>query len=160
MGLKNKLGQEEMVGFVLIVILVIIILMIFLGLSLRHPVKETVESYEVDNFMQVLLSYTTNCQDETNNYLIIKDLIKKCSRGRKCSDNRDTCKVLNDTLSDIMNLRWDVGKESQYKAYVLNISYNNKPVIYLKKGNLTNNYKGPRELLGFSNSRIDLKIYY
>lgn len=156
---KSTKAQEEMIGFVLIVVLVIVVLVIFLGFSLRSPVKESVESYEVDNFMQVLLFYTTNCKDDTNNYIITRDLIRKCAQGKECVDGRDTCDVLNQTISETMNLIWDISEYSQYSGYEMNISLNNQEVIYLKKGNITNNYKGPKENIG-ANADIDLKIYY
>ena len=46
---KDKLGQEEMIGFVLIIILVAIIILVFLSFSLKKPVKDNVESYEVES---------------------------------------------------------------------------------------------------------------
>ena len=60
---EEKKGQEEMVGFALILILVAIIVLVFIGFSIRSPEKESVESYEVESFLQSMLQYTTECEN-------------------------------------------------------------------------------------------------
>ena len=58
---KNK-GQEEMVGFALIVIIVAIILLVIIGLSLgTRGNREAVQSYEAESFLSAALQYTSNC---------------------------------------------------------------------------------------------------
>ena len=75
--MKNKYGQEEMVGFALIMIIVAIILLIFLSFSLGKSEKETVESYEVESFIQSMSQYTTDCRDNLE-YVSIQKLIFDC----------------------------------------------------------------------------------
>ena len=50
----NKRGQQEIVGFVLIVVLVVVGLMVFLIMSLRDS-PEAVESLEVENMLDALM---------------------------------------------------------------------------------------------------------
>ena len=81
MEIKRKKAQEEMVGFALIIILVAVILLIFLGFSLRDQEKETIESYEVESFIQSFLQYTSDCRDNLEfSYFtfIINFSIKRC----------------------------------------------------------------------------------
>ncbi|MBI2057207.1 hypothetical protein HYT91_03060 [Candidatus Pacearchaeota archaeon] len=69
---KNKIGQEEMVGFALIIILVSVILLVFLAFSLNKPKTEATESYEVNSFLQSSLQYTSSCQT-SNPARLLKD---------------------------------------------------------------------------------------
>src|SRR3989338_8353081 len=98
----KKHAQEEMVGFALIIIVVAVILLVFIGFSIRKPQKENVESYEVANFIQSFLDYTTKCKDSANlEYLSIQKLIFYCNNKETCLDGKDACEVLDSTLRGI-----------------------------------------------------------
>jgi hypothetical protein len=143
MNNKNKKAQEEMVGFALIIIIVAVILLVFVGFSLRGSVKDTVESYEVESFIQVFLQYSTDCRDRTNDFLTIRELILECNNLAKCSDERDTCEVLNSTMTEIISESWPVGENRPVKGYSLNISSESRNILVLEGGNtLTANSKG------------------
>ena len=139
-----KKGQEEMVGFALIMIIVAVILLIFLSFSLGRPTKETVESYEVEGFIQSFLQYTTDCRDNLE-YLSIQDLIFDCKDKRKCLDGRDACEVLNLTLKGIVDESWQVEGDRPIKGYELKIIVEDEEMIFLQKGNITKNTKGSME---------------
>ena len=62
---RNRSAQEEMVGFVVIVVIVSIALLILLGFLLRGSGKSAVESFEIENFIQSVMQYTTDCEDYT-----------------------------------------------------------------------------------------------
>jgi len=132
-----------MVGFALIIIIVAVILLVFIGFSLRGSTKDTVESYEVESFIQSFLQYTTDCRDKTNDILTIRELILECNDLEKCSDERDTCVVLNSALGGIVNESWRVGEDRPVKGYELNISSQEKSILFLSAGDLsTRNSKG------------------
>lgn len=144
----QKKGQEEMLGFALIMILVAVILVIFLGFSLRSPQKEALESYEVDSFIQAFLSYTTECGNYRESHLSIRELLFDCNSGEKCLDREeDACDVLNSTLTGIVEEAWKIEGDRPIKGYKLEINvgkgdeYDNltSPII---KGNVTGNSKG------------------
>jgi len=137
-------GQEEMVGFALIIIIVAVILLVFIGFSLRNPQKENIESYEIESFIQAFLQYTTDCKDLNNlEYLSIQDLIISCSDNEKCFDGRYTCNVLNSTLIGIIEESWKVKGDRPVKGYELSITQNGIEIIpSLKKGEITESYKG------------------
>lgn len=139
--LIGKEGQEEMVGFALIMIIVAVILLIFLSFSLNSSKKEIVESYEVESFIGATLQYTSDCEDNLE-HLSIQKLIFDCADNKKCLDERSTCEALNSTLVDIIEESWKVEGDRPVKGYELKIIVDEKEMLLLKKGNLTSNYKG------------------
>ena len=149
----KKQAQEEMVGFALILIIVSIIIIVFISLTLTKPQTEEVESYKVNSFLQALLQHTTDCEDNLD-YLSIQKLIFRCESGGRCLDNRDTCKVLNDTLEDIISDAWRVSEEG---GYVLEIISGQDIILSLSKGNKTRSYKGAVQ--PFSTMQISFRAY-
>ena len=117
---QNKLGQEEMIGFALIIILVSVILLVFLAFSLSKPKTEAIESYEVNSFLQSTLQYTAACQT-SRGLNSIQDLVFECDLKEKCSNDEDTCKILNETLTDILKESWPTGEDRPNKGYELSI---------------------------------------
>ena len=157
--MKNKKAQEEMVGFSLIIIIVAIIILVLFSVSLRSK-GNIQESYETDNFMQAFLQYTTECSVGYNsNYLDVRRLIRKCAEDSdsKCLNDKDTCFVLNQTVTGILEQSWQVGEEWPYKGYNFTINYEDLEVLSISKGVSTINYKGSSQNL----DQIDifLKIY-
>lgn len=156
----KKRAQEQIVGFALIIIIVAVILLVFLGFSLRNSQKENVESYEVKSFVQAFLQYTTDCRDSNDlEWLSIKKLIFDCNRGEECLDSRDTCEVLNSTLTKIIEESWKIEGDRPVKGYELDITLNEVDVILsLEKGNITNNYKSSMQ--DFSKSGNSFEIFF
>lgn len=138
----KKKGQEEMVGFALIVILVAVIGLVFLAFSLNKH-QSAVESYQAESFVQSVIQYTTQCKDYYG-FVSVGDLVSMCQSGSPCvNDGSDSCQVLNSTLKGILDTAWPVGKGSPYKGYSLEISSNNaKTPILVKAGNVTSNSEG------------------
>src|SRR3989338_2011916 len=143
---KNK-GQEEIVGFVAIVLLVAVVALIFLGISLRKPVDIQKESKDVSRFLESTMLYTTDCAfGYEPNYVTPKDLMKECylNKGKKCLNDEEVCLVLNDTLKGILDNSWKVGEDSAIKGYSYNSTYSRnstkgevESIISLGKGNCT-----------------------
>lgn len=157
---QNKKAQEEMVGFALIIVIVAVILLIFLGFSLNSK-KEAVENYEVESFIQSFLQYTSDCEDYLD-YLSLQDLIFACERNKKCLDGRDSCEVLNETLTGIAEAGFPIEGDRPVKGYFLNITIEGGEMFSLTKGNITKNSKGA--IQDFSKSgqffEISFKTYY
>src|SRR3989344_2440491 len=129
-------GQEEMVGFSLIVMIVMIILIIFLGISLSsNNEKETVESFEVSSFNQAMLEYTTSCiENYEPNYLNVRELIFSCEGKKECLDGKNSCEILESTISDLIKESWFIGEGSSLNGYEINISSENEEILYLFEG--------------------------
>jgi len=154
----NKKGQEEMVGFALILIIVAVLILIFFSLSLKKPSKMQ-ESYEVDNFMQSFLQYTTDCADGYEpNYLDVQDIIFKCaeSSDNLCLDSREMCSVADSTIQELLEQSWNVGDDFFYKAYSLNITLNGQELLSFSEGNATNSFKGSSQTFSQNAGNIDL----
>lgn len=137
---NSKLGQEEMVGFALIIIIVAVIILIFLGFALKGNNNTETQSYEVESFLQAILQYTTDCEDYTG-YLSIQKLVIKCDRLQTCLDERNSCDVLNSTLDKLTKESWKIEGDRPIKGYFLNITSNEKDILSISRGNVTKNSK-------------------
>lgn len=115
----GKRAQQEMVGFVLIVVVVVIALMIFLVISIRKPVQNT-QSEALENILSSVMTYTTDCLiDDTPQS--VNDLIQGCYNNKKCDgSNGMACDYLNKSLSAVLT---DIYKtESKYQGYEFSVN--------------------------------------
>ena len=126
--MKHNKAQQEIIGFVLIIVIVSIIGVIFLSLSIGRgePSKQT--SIEVSNLLESSMYYTTDCAvNFIPQYKDGQDLVKACWNGERCLENglgeRMACEVLNNTLKTIINQGLGVCDDCVNKAYELNIYY-------------------------------------
>jgi len=102
-GGRKKIGQQEMVGFVLIVVIVMVGLMVFLVISVRDsPEKEG--SLEVENILNAVMKHTTDCAVVYEpDYDTFEDLFKSCYKRKDCSNlGVSACDYLNESLSDVL----------------------------------------------------------
>lgn len=134
--LKNKKGQEEMVGFALIMIIVAIIALVLLAVTSKKPVTAD-ESRELANFLNGMSYYTTNCSS-SGEMLSMKELIRACLREEKCDDGKYACEIMNKTLKPIVETSFpESGKVS---GYSFSIEHNSTVVKnILTFGNLSCN---------------------
>ncbi|MFH1801294.1 MAG: hypothetical protein ABH804_00455 [archaeon] len=153
-----KKAQEEIIGFVLIIILVSVILLIFLLFSLKTSQKEPVESYEVENFLQAMLQYTTECESYTG-FFSVQNLIVKCYEDYICLNGKNACDALETTLSEMIEESWKVGEDRTAKGYMMNITAENKQIISLKNGNVTGNSRGAVQFLGARSAEVYFVVY-
>lgn len=143
---RNIRGQEEMVGFALILIIVAIIFIVLLSFYIKKP-QENVENAQANSFVQAFLQYTTACEQNSEN-ITLQRLIFKCQEKANCSYNMNPCKVLNDTLKGIVKESWDVGEKNPVKGYSLIILTEKGQVLNLSEGVVTKNYKGSEQDFG------------
>lgn len=156
---KNIQGQEEMMGFALIIILVSIILLVFLAFSLNKP-KTEIESYEVNGFLQATLQYTTSCQTSSGikKFNTLQDLVFQCDLKNKCSNEEDTCEFLNETLTNLLKESWQTGEDRPNKGYELIINTGEELILNIQEGNLTKSCRGSSQ--SFSKSKKDFLISF
>ena len=153
----NKQGQEEIVGFAMIIIIVAVILLIVLSFLLSMGSnKEAVQNYEIESFISASLQYTSECEDQIE-YLSLQKLISACEERRNCLDGKDSCEFLNETIIKIMEKGWNVGDQSSIKGYVLRIVVDEQEKLLFKEGNETNNYRGGWQ--DFAKSGRDYQVY-
>jgi len=148
MGLRkitNKSAQQEMVGFILIVVLVVVALMVFLVISVRQTGDEK-QSVEVENMLNVLMDYTTDCAIVFEpDYDTIEDLVKSCYNNNRCTNlDKTSCDYLGETLQDLME---DLMKtESVVNAYQIDVLYRDEELeeelLKIEKGNCSGEVEG------------------
>ena len=98
---RNR-AQEEMVGFILIILIVIVIGLFFVGYSLRHK-TEPVQNAEVGSMISAMLEYTTNCTPYGISYYNLRDLLKACYNNEVCSNlEQDSCIYLQNLTKAIL----------------------------------------------------------
>jgi hypothetical protein len=100
---KSK-GQQEIVGFVLIVVIVMIAMMVFLIISVRDSGEE-ISSVGVSNMLDVLMKTTTECAVVYEpDYDDFEDLFKSCYKEDGCSNlDRPACEYLNESFMDVIS---------------------------------------------------------
>lgn len=162
----NKSGQQEIVGFVLIVIIVLVGGMIFLGFSIGKGTVSKQKSIEIANFLEASLWKTTNCSINSG-YVNIEELIKYCYNRQACSDNTDSCEAAKSEYMDLIAKSFNIGENSPNKAYNLSIYYISNStyenILDLNEGEFKNCSSKPGASSSFvensfSNGRINVEI--
>ena len=157
---RLKRGQEEMVGFALIIILVAVIILVFVCISLNKTKKQVSESYEIESFLNSMLQYSTNCGSSVAPSLSIQQLIFSCADNTPCIDGKSSCAVIAENVKNIANEAWPT-KDSPNKGYDLEIIVNNQSIASSLEGNKTKNYRASSIPLTKSgkNVTISLEVY-
>jgi len=148
-----KRGQEEIIGFVMIVVVVTIVLVIFLGLSIRdEPVNK--DSREIYQFLESSMEYTTDCAVSfVPDYSTLGELFGDCLAGSKCLNGKDSCDVLEETVPLLIESSWQVGSDRPIKAYEFKSVHSTNSsnsqdtkIIELNSGNCTGSVIGSEYL--------------
>jgi hypothetical protein len=135
MKLKNNNSQEEMIGFVLIIVLVTIIALVFLAINLRKPAT-SLPSKELESFLQTSMRYSTDCYSSPEIRLDVKDLIIACSDNERCLAGNSSCDLLKITFQGMISQAWKPGSLTSY--YSLKIYDDlNRTILNLRDGNCT-----------------------
>lgn len=161
----NKRAQEEIMGFVIIVLIVIVIGLVFFAFSIRRASQgPEPKQAELDDFLNSMLAYTSSCEISGKNQSI-RELTRQCNNDKSCGNGQKACTVLNTTLETM--LKELLGSKIQIAqayvhGYALNIS-NSKQLTYIEQGNLTGNYFAssiPIPTGTGSDIWVKLKFYY
>lgn len=158
MNKLHKKGQEEILGFVLIMIIVVIALVFFLLFSLKNDNSDLNNSYEVDSFIQSILQHTTSCEDTSGNMLDIQDVIFQCDTTKSCSDGKEACVALKEAMMEVTSSSWPIGESRPDKGYDLFIVSNDENILSIEEGTKTSNSKGFTQ--SFSRSSSDIEITF
>ena len=149
---NKRKGQEEIVGFVLIVVIITIIFVIFLGIKLRNPEPTQRESEIIYQFLESAMKQTTECVLNTNGRRVsLDELIKECqSTNTLCENGENSCDAAKETMTNMLNNTWKVGENYPTKGYEATViySYNstsqtqNEEVFAILVGNCSNSFSG------------------
>ncbi len=118
----NKKAQQEMLGFVFVILLIVIIGILFLVLTLRQkPTIVEKENFKVNNLLNGILYYTTNCEQKN-----IQELIMLCGRGETMFDcgEENPCEIVRGNISKILetSLQGDYNFTIDFKYDKITIS--------------------------------------
>ncbi len=167
--IKNKKAQEEIVGFVLIVVIVAIITVILLGISIRSDnAKVDQESKDVYQFLESAMQLTTTCSISYEpDYSKLNELISICYLGTsKCLNGENPCSLSNKTISSLLSDSFLANQDSSIKGYEFRSAYSNNAtsteIIFIKKGACQGAIRGSEILIPADKGTISnsLKLCY
>lgn len=120
--IKRK-AQEEMVGFVMIVVVVSVILVVILGIMMRNPATDN-KNLEVTQFLESMMEYTTDCAiGYAPRYASVGELMGDCYDNKICVNGKNACEVLNKTINEIISASWPISDVGYYSGYKFNSIY-------------------------------------
>ncbi len=161
---KTKKAQEEIAGFVVIVVLVSILFVIFLGLNLNKQTSTEKESKELSSYLDSLKEFTTNCTLDNRNYANIGEILSYCFKKKSCTPNEDSCGVLNSTLKEIFRATMPFGQDYNLKGYKFEAVYSsktlrlNETILFISAGNCSSDYRLAEGFLAESNGIITYSL--
>ncbi|MEI6731559.1 MAG: hypothetical protein WCK90_02660 [archaeon] len=145
--MKNKKGQEEIVGFVVIVVIMALVLIVILGFSMRSGYQVKTESRDVSNFLYSSMEYTSDCALQYEPaYSKLGELLKECYQGNKCLDGNDACTDFKVPFTAMLDESFKVGTDRPIKGYIFNVTYQTNSssafVFAIKKGECAGKIQG------------------
>lgn len=156
-----KKGQEEIVGFIVIVVLVVIIGLVLLGLNLGGEKKSTIESTEASHLLDGLMEFTSDCKIGIS-YRPVGELFEDCYSGMLCEDGFEACEVLNKTLVGIFEsgLRVGGGRPLEGFEFVSNyvLDDSDEEIIRLIEGNCTGKILGASRVRPAFPGKIEVRL--
>ena len=151
--LHRKQGQEELVGFVLVVVLVAVAGIILLGLVFRIEGERTeTNSAEISQFLESAFLTTTPCHISSPQFpALLGELAAVCAddKKRRCREGTEVCSVLNSSVNGAINSGWAVGTSSVTNGYKFQIilttnrtrESSGDSILSLQKGTCTGEYR-------------------
>ncbi len=163
---KNRKGQEEIVGFVLIVVIVAVVFLVLLGIFIRQDGGLETENKEISQFLGSIGQSTSECAvGYEPNYLKLGDLIESCYSGDLCLSGKKACDVLETELRNVLDASWQVG-EGPIKGYEFNSTFlsdtKEEEIKSIKKGECIGSVRGNEESINAEGGVIvySLKVCY
>lgn len=157
MNRQNKIGQEEMAGFVIIVILVTIIAVVLLGFALRKPIQ-TKTSQEVSAFIYASFPITTSCKPTEETSYTLKELIIACADNKVCLSGEASCEVLNKRYTRLIKDGFRIRNDSVYTGYHLVISDKRTNLAELTEGIAKSTKIGAKESFPYRDNNFDVSL--
>ncbi len=148
-----KKGQEELVGFVLVVVIVSVAGLIIMGLFFRiESEKQAAKSADIAQFLNSAFLVTTKCHLSSPLFPAnIGELAAACSsdKNERCLDGTNACSVLNISMQEIIKSSWAAGADSVIKGYEFQsimtsnrtTSLTSTPVLLIREGACAKDYR-------------------
>lgn len=140
MRYRKRKGQQEMVGFVLIVVLVMIALMVYFIISVTGE-NDGGSSKEADALLGAIFMSTTECATVYEpDYDTFEDLFTSCHRGKSCSNlGKDSCEYLEEELEMVIMDSLDTEADINYYslAFYEKSEEGTQGILQIEGGNCT-----------------------
>ena len=153
----NKKGQEEVVGFSLVVIIVAVVGLLIFGIVIRSGGKaNNLDNYEIKQFLDSSMHVSTECTLRSNiDYAIVNDLVRECYKNpaKECfSSGNKVCDELNSSLNGIIKKGMQIGLDRPNKGFFMNISFEskegkNEKILELNAGKCEGDYSAGEYLI-------------
>lgn len=121
----NKKAQEEMVGFVLIMLVVAVIFLVFLGIYMRGASKtHETQGKDLAAFLEAVTKITPPCETAPGYpYEDLSRLIIECDNNPSvtCYNGEKICDLLKETLTQAINSTWNFDENSVTKSYKVDV---------------------------------------
>src|SRR3989338_911006 len=115
---RMRKGQEEVVGFVLIVVLVVVVFLLFLGLSLRKESAPSVSSQEIYQFLESSLAVSSSCAIQYGGARVsMSELLSLCKEKRRCLNGKLACEVAAMEIGELLGASWVITPGSRFSGY-------------------------------------------
>jgi len=153
----NKKAQEEIVGFVMIVVVVAVLGLILLVISLRNPGENQKDSKDARLFLESVEELTLECSG--NGGENARKLLISCYNNEMCESGKKACDGLKEALEGSIASGFSYGPERAIKGYEFNASYSRnssaisgrREVLFISKGNCSSgNRRGAEQFISAS----------
>lgn len=159
--MKNiKKSQEEMIGFVMIIILVSVISVILLGIAIRRD-PQIREDARINSFLYSMMGVTSDCQTSPEFVLDYRSLLEKCYEGGgTCLDDREICDVLDEVSQELLEVYFR-GRREELEGYAYEIYLEDEEIYSFDKGNLSGSIRGGAASIPYrgGNIYLELEVY-
>jgi hypothetical protein len=162
---QNKQAQEEIAGFVVIIVLVCIVLLIMMGLMLRKSdTGQELNSNIYSQFLGSMMEYTSDCVVYAGSNAKLNDLIGYCMEGYKCDSGKTSCDALNSTIPSILDASLLNGNNPSIKGYQFTMIYSRnatrteKQLMNITKGVCNKTMTGALNVLPASSGIVSSTI--
>ena len=146
----NRKGQEEIVGFILIVVIVAVVAVILLGISIRKTGSSVEsDSAEIYQFLGSMMQYTTDCAVVFEpDFSSLGELIEECysNTAKTCTSGENVCDVLEENVKGILDSSWEIGEDRPNKGYEFSSVYvsgtQRSDIFEIIKGECEGSFRG------------------
>jgi hypothetical protein len=150
MMFDRRKAQEEIIGFILIIVLVTVVFIVFLGISLRSDSGNLdLESREVYQFLESMMEHTSDCAiNYEPAYSELSELLRDChsNSALKCTNGEKACEVLEESISGLLGNSWEVGEDRSVKGYSFKSEYRTnstqEEILEIESGDCSGSLKG------------------
>ena len=158
-NLLTKKGQQEMVGFILIVVLVVVGLMVFLVISLRNS-PEDEKSLKVANILDAIMKYTTECAIVYEpDYDDFEDLFKSSHQEDSCSNSGILAyNYLNESLRDVLGAMMESEASVNYYQLDFFVKGEDDYLLTFNEGNCTGSVSAAQRNIVSGNDDLIIRI--